>query len=63
MGLDSAPFASADAFEHTVDSYVAVGVRDFMLNWPERGSLATVRDIAARSLPRLRARYSGLSGF
>ncbi len=58
VGLGSAPFESADAFEQTVDSYVAVGVRDFMLNWPEVVHLATVHDIAARSLPRLRKRHA-----
>ena len=58
VGLGSAPFESADAFEQTVDSYVAVGVCDFMLNWPEVVHLATVQDIAARSLPRLRKRHA-----
>jgi F420-dependent oxidoreductase-like protein len=58
VGLGSDPFESVAAFEHTVESYVAVGVRDFMLNWPGEGHLATVRDIATRSLPRLRERYA-----
>src|SRR6266851_6172562 len=31
---------------------------EFMVNWPEVAHLATVHDIAARSLPRLRKRHA-----
>jgi hypothetical protein len=58
VGLDSTPLEAADMFIRTVEAYVAVGVRDFMFNWPEHGRLNAVREIAAEVLPRLRDQFA-----
>jgi alkanesulfonate monooxygenase SsuD/methylene tetrahydromethanopterin reductase-like flavin-dependent oxidoreductase (luciferase family) len=53
------PLASEDAFRAHVAAYAAVGVRGFLFDLPNGAPSATLRDIAERVLPELRAGAQG----
>lgn len=53
------PWSSADAFERIVDSFVAVGIREFVVFWPGDDRCNDLERLAGEVIPRLRGVRSG----